>query len=487
VNRVENGTKPTQGIHTLSAISWTIGDGEVVTPVTSTHTVTVQTIRPELITSTQTVTVIATREARTLKPRGRYHNDFWDLDNPVHKAVKSEPSSGLEPRDGCHNDFWDFNGPVHKVAESDLPTGLDSRSLYDKEHKAQIAHVWMYHPWTRSIICYECFTKVANDWNWVKCYSKREGPNYCGPKPVDVWGNPLTTMKTVVLNGTSRMSVTSVTEPATMVVKTTVFVTVGMGESTAEAEFGLGLPMQTGTSVDESQTTTIESESTVLVTATPTTTEVSNTLQGNTTVFQPKTSVVQTETIILESQMTADQTATSVESEMTVAEPRTTVIEDLPSPPTTQAVLISTVTAQTTVTHFLPPVTITATPAATPLASASTPLMTTPLETILLTSQATSLTSTPLETTPVISQETPLPSNPLPSSIPVPSNTAPPRLVPRSWHKSVHFRLPWNNMRMCADAEWESRGKPDTEIRIQKVFVDSGDSCRSAESIDLRV
>jgi hypothetical protein len=57
-------------------------------------------------------------------------------------------------------------------------------------------------------------------------------------------------------------------------------------------------------------------------------------------------------------------------------------------------------------------------------------------------------------------------------------------LEPRSWHRKVAFTLPWNHVRACADAEWEKRGKPNFEIRLQEVHMDDGDDCPGVESLD---
>jgi hypothetical protein len=58
-------------------------------------------------------------------------------------------------------------------------------------------------------------------------------------------------------------------------------------------------------------------------------------------------------------------------------------------------------------------------------------------------------------------------------------------LVARSWHKKVTFRLPWNDADACADAEWEKRGKANTEIRLQEVHIDGGNDCAGAFDINL--
>ncbi|KAH7067830.1 hypothetical protein FB567DRAFT_585399, partial [Paraphoma chrysanthemicola] len=61
-----------------------------------------------------------------------------------------------------------------------------------------------------------------------------------------------------------------------------------------------------------------------------------------------------------------------------------------------------------------------------------------------------------------------------------------PALERRSWHKSVFFQNPWvPGHYVCADAEWEKRGKAETEIRLQKIKYKNDKDCRDAQSIDL--
>jgi hypothetical protein len=66
----------------------------------------------------------------------------------------------------------------------------------------------------------------------------------------------------------------------------------------------------------------------------------------------------------------------------------------------------------------------------------------------------------------------------LPATVPLP-------IEPRSWHRKVSFKLPWNDIRACADAEWEKRGTPNFEIRLQEVHMDDGNDCKDAPSLDL--
>jgi hypothetical protein len=209
----------------------------------------------------------------------------------------------------------------------------ESRDDEEEEEKKQnVAYTWMYHPWSRSIICYQCFTLDKYNFNWIKCYSKRAGDAHCGARPFDVWGNPLTT------------------------------------RVTREVE-----------------------------------------VPGTKTVWR------------------------GVPGAMRMATSTKTFMTSTVAPTTTDGVMVVTVTK---------------------------------------TLDARTATPTPLSTSTFTS-----PSN---------TTTSSHHLSPRSWHKRVTFTLPWNRARACADAEWEKRGRPNTEIRLQEVFLDSGNECGDAESIDLR-
>jgi hypothetical protein len=212
--------------------------------------------------------------------------------------------------------------PLHSSNTSQKNTTsfalIPRESRDDEEEKKQnVAYTWMYHPWSRSIICYQCFTLDKYSFNWIKCYSKHAGDAHCGTRPFDVQGNPLTTSVTreVVVPGTKTV--------------------------------WRGVPGATRTS-----------------------------------------------------------------------------------------------TVATTTTDGVRVVTVTKT----------------------------------------LDARTPTPSPPLSSN----TSSQKSHLEPRSWHKRVAFTLPWNRARACADAEWEKRGRPNTEIRLQEVFLDSGNECEDAESIDLR-
>lgn len=57
----------------------------------------------------------------------------------------------------------------------------------------------------------------------------------------------------------------------------------------------------------------------------------------------------------------------------------------------------------------------------------------------------------------------------------------------KSWHKDVSFTNPWDtSLRICADAEWEKRGSPDFEIRLQQVKVEQSEGeCEGRFSLDI--
>lgn len=49
----------------------------------------------------------------------------------------------------------------------------------------------------------------------------------------------------------------------------------------------------------------------------------------------------------------------------------------------------------------------------------------------------------------------------------------------KSWHRNVILSNPWTGQKMCADAEWEKRGKPNTEIRVQKARLYDAGKCEN--------
>lgn len=99
-----------------------------------------------------------------------------------------------------------------------------------------------------------------------------------------------------------------------------------------------------------------------------------------------------------------------------------------------------------------------------------------------VTTTVTTLTTTVAATYDGTSMETTTITLPATTTLPTPEA----ELAERSWHKEVHFRLPWGDgRRMCADAEWDKRGKDDWEVRLQDVHADDGDDCNGVIDLDL--
>lgn len=58
--------------------------------------------------------------------------------------------------------------------------------------KGSTKGVWMFHPWSRSVICYECYTEKVDDFTQFEC---RSGPNNlinCGEQPPAIEGQHTT-------------------------------------------------------------------------------------------------------------------------------------------------------------------------------------------------------------------------------------------------------------------------------------------------------
>ncbi|CAO2651557.1 Nn.00g041270.m01.CDS01 [Neocucurbitaria sp. VM-36] len=74
--------------------------------------------------------------------------------------------------------------------------------LEPRDTKRNSKGVWMLHPWARSIICYECYTKKDNDFSKIDC---RSGPNNavdCGSSPVAIDGEQITLSHTAITTST---------------------------------------------------------------------------------------------------------------------------------------------------------------------------------------------------------------------------------------------------------------------------------------------
>lgn len=76
--------------------------------------------------------------------------------------------------------------------------------------------VWMFHPWSRSIICYDCYTYEKNDFNKFDCRSGPKNPVDCGPSPLVLDDTPVTITEHVTSTITSPTFTVSPTTTTTV-------------------------------------------------------------------------------------------------------------------------------------------------------------------------------------------------------------------------------------------------------------------------------
>jgi hypothetical protein len=55
----------------------------------------------------------------------------------------------------------------------------------------EIAYVWMYEPWSRTVMCFFCHTKEKGDYGWVKCEGRADNRYMCNAPPIDASGSPV--------------------------------------------------------------------------------------------------------------------------------------------------------------------------------------------------------------------------------------------------------------------------------------------------------
>ena len=70
----------------------------------------------------------------------------------------------------------------------------DERSLHikrDGKGDHDTLSVWMLHPWSKSMLCYLCYTKERRDFNSFKCTSGPRHVGHCGPPPPSINGEPI--------------------------------------------------------------------------------------------------------------------------------------------------------------------------------------------------------------------------------------------------------------------------------------------------------
>jgi hypothetical protein len=89
------------------------------------------------------------------------------------------------PRDSipdCADD--DSDCPELGTPQSDSPDAAATAALVERSKwKGPHKGVWMHHPWTRALICYDCYARSDNNLKKFECRSGPKNPIYCGEKP----------------------------------------------------------------------------------------------------------------------------------------------------------------------------------------------------------------------------------------------------------------------------------------------------------------
>jgi hypothetical protein len=96
--------------------------------------------------------------------------------------------------------------------------------LEPRRKKGDVIYKWMFHPWSRSVLCYECYTNKPGNWDWVKCNSGPDHNEACSERPVDADGFPYTTTATET-SSRLRFTRTTYTTDATGIVTTATYTT----------------------------------------------------------------------------------------------------------------------------------------------------------------------------------------------------------------------------------------------------------------------
>jgi hypothetical protein len=157
--------------YTGESTSWSSIGPNAWTPVVATATYTVPTtietaVRPSLITVRSPYPVpdivTVTMSEKRLAPREDTSQELDDGDQDDGDLDDSEPD--------CEGD--DCPEPS---------TDLDPRNK--GKWKGPRKGVWMKHPWSMSIMCYECYTKSMTNTQKFECRAGPKNPAYCGPMP----------------------------------------------------------------------------------------------------------------------------------------------------------------------------------------------------------------------------------------------------------------------------------------------------------------
>jgi hypothetical protein len=101
--------------------------------------------------------------------------------------------------------------------------------LEPRRKKGDVIYKWMFHPWSRSVLCYECYTNKPGNWDWVKCNSGPDHNEACSERPVDADGFPYTTTATET-SSRLRFTRTTYTTDATGIVTTATYTTLHLSQ-----------------------------------------------------------------------------------------------------------------------------------------------------------------------------------------------------------------------------------------------------------------
>jgi hypothetical protein len=169
--------------YTGESTSWRPVGPDAWTPVVATATYTVPTtietvVRPSLITVGQIhgrdiVTVTVDHEEPT--------ETIYEYSSEKRLAPREDQSQELDDGD---LDDGDLNDSEPDCEGDDCPepsTDLDPRNK--GKWKGPRKGVWMKHPWSMSIMCYECYTKSKTNIQKFECRAGPKNPAYCGPMP----------------------------------------------------------------------------------------------------------------------------------------------------------------------------------------------------------------------------------------------------------------------------------------------------------------
>lgn len=112
------------------------------------------------------------------------------------------------------------NNAAAEPSPDPSPTHLQPRALNDDNHRS----VWMFHPWSRSVVCYACYTTKPYDFTTLECRSGPAHAGECGDRPTetdDVFSTSTMTLTSTLTAATAPMSTTTSTSTSFTTLSTT--------------------------------------------------------------------------------------------------------------------------------------------------------------------------------------------------------------------------------------------------------------------------